>query len=92
MQATRKNMQRMEEAVVEADDQQLQHMLTDSPWDERAVLDQVALDANRHLGATADNCLLIDESSNAQEGDALGGRGAAMERAPRQGRQLPSGR
>jgi SRSO17 transposase len=84
MQATRKNMQRMEEAVVEADDQQLQHMLTDSPWDERAVLDQVALDANRHLGATADSCLLIDESSFAKKG--MRSVGVARQWSGRQGK------
>ena len=53
MQANRKNMERMEEAVVEADDQRLQHMLTESEWDHRAVLDQVALEADRWLGGTA---------------------------------------
>ena len=37
-------MERMEETVVDADDQRLQHMLTDSAWDHRAVLDQVALE------------------------------------------------
>jgi SRSO17 transposase len=38
----KKNMERMEEKVPHADEQQLQHMLTDSPWDHRAVIDQVA--------------------------------------------------
>jgi SRSO17 transposase len=68
MQARRKNMQRMEEAVVRADEQQLQHMLTHSAWDARAVLDQVAGDANRHLGGSAESCLLIDESGFAKKG------------------------
>ena len=61
-------MERMEEAVVEADDQRLQHMLTESEWDHRAVLDQVALEADRWLGGTADSCLLIDESGFAKKG------------------------
>lgn len=68
MQAERKNMERMEEAVVDADDQRLQHMLTDSPWDHRAVLDQVAREADQWLGGTADSCLLIDESGFAKKG------------------------
>ena len=68
MQAQRKNMERMEEHVVEADDQRLQHMLTESPWDHRAVLDQVALEADQWLGGTADSCLLIDESGLAKKG------------------------
>lgn len=68
MQAQRKNMERMEETVVDADDQRLQHMLTESPWDHRAVLDQVAMEADQWLGGSADSCLLIDESSFAKKG------------------------
>jgi SRSO17 transposase len=68
MQAQRKNMERMEETVVDADDQRLQHMLTESHWDHRAVLDQVALEADQWLGGTADSCLLIDESGFAKKG------------------------
>ena len=49
MQATRKNMERMEAPVVGADDQALQYMLTESHWDSQAVLDQVAQEAN-HTG------------------------------------------
>lgn len=68
MQATRKNMERMEEAVAGADDQRLQYMLTESAWDHRAVLDQVALEVDQHLGGTEDSCLLIDESGFAKKG------------------------
>jgi len=68
MQAKRKNMERMEETVVEADEQRLQHMLTDSDWDHRAVLDQVALEASGWLGGTKDSCLLLDESGFAKKG------------------------
>jgi SRSO17 transposase len=68
MQAHRKNMERMEERVAGADEQRLQHLLTESPWDHRAVLDQVAQEANRWLGGTEDSCLLIDESGFAKKG------------------------
>ena len=61
-------MERMEEMVVDADDQRLQHMLTESHWDHRAVLDQVALEADQWLGGTAYSCLLIDESGFAKKG------------------------
>ncbi|RLJ22877.1 IS701 family transposase, partial [bacterium endosymbiont of Escarpia laminata] len=61
-------MERMEEVVVEADDQRLQHMLTESPWDPHAVLDQVALEADHWLGGTADSCLLLDETGLAKKG------------------------
>jgi SRSO17 transposase len=68
MQAKRKNMERMEETVVEADEQRLQHMLTESDWDHRAVLDQVAEEANEWLGGTAESCFLVDESGFAKKG------------------------
>jgi len=68
MQAKRKNMERMEETVVEADEQRLQPMLTESDWDHRAVLDQVAVEANEWLGGTAGSCFLVDESGFAKKG------------------------
>jgi SRSO17 transposase len=69
MQARRKNMERMEEVVPDCDYQSLQHFLSDSEWDARAVLDQVAVEADRHLGGSVDSCLLIDESSFQKKGD-----------------------
>ena len=51
MQARRKNMERMAEVVPESDDQVLQHFLSNSRWDERGVLDQVALEADALLVA-----------------------------------------
>jgi SRSO17 transposase len=58
----KKNMERMEERVPNADEQQLQQMLTDSPWEHQAVIDQVALEADQWLGGHPNSCLLIDES------------------------------
>jgi SRSO17 transposase len=68
LQAETKNMERMEEAIPEADHQALQHMLSESAWPERAVLDQVAQDANRLLGGHPDSALLIDESGCPKKG------------------------
>jgi SRSO17 transposase len=68
MQADRKNMERMEEAVKDGDEQRLQHMLTNSAWDHRAVLDQVAMEADARLGGSAESGLLIDESGFAKKG------------------------
>lgn len=68
MQARRKNMERMEEVVPESDYQSLHHFVSESQWDARAVLDQVAMDADRHLGGSADSCLLLDESAFAKKG------------------------
>ena len=64
----KKNMERMEEGVPEADEQQRQQMLTDSPWDHQKVMDQVASEADHRLGGTANSCLLIDESGFKKSG------------------------
>ena len=68
MQARRKNMERMAEVVPESDDQALQHFLSNSPWDARAVLGQVASEADALLGGTPDSALLIDESGFTKKG------------------------
>ena len=68
MKAQRKNMERMEEYVAEYDYQAQQQFLSDSPWDHRPVLAQVAKDVDAILGG-ADSMLLIDESGFAKKGD-----------------------
>lgn len=62
MQARRKNMERMAEVVVDSDEQALKHFISNSMWDERDVLDQVARDADARLSGTPDSALLINES------------------------------
>ena len=52
----------MAEVVPDSDDQSLQHFLTNSTWDESAVIDQVAHDADQLIGGQPDSCLLIDET------------------------------
>ncbi len=69
MQARKKNMERMAEVVPESDEQVLQHFLTNYDWDERGVLDQVALDADALLGGAEDSSLLIDESGFTKKGN-----------------------
>ena len=69
MQSRKKNMERMAEVVPESDEQVLQHFLTNSDWDERGVLDQVALDADALLGGSEDSSLLIDESGFTKKGN-----------------------
>ena len=68
MQARKKNMERMAEVVVETDEQVLQHFLSNSNWDERGVLDQVAQEADELLGGSEDTALLIDESGITKKG------------------------
>jgi len=69
MQARKKNMERMAEVVPESDEQVLQHFLSNSNWDERGVLDQVALETDALLGGTLESALLLDESGITKKGD-----------------------
>jgi len=68
MQAKRKNMERMAEVVPDSCDQSLQHFLSNSNWDGRAVLDQVAMGADALIGGGQDTALIIDESYFAKKG------------------------
>jgi SRSO17 transposase len=68
MQAHRKNMERMEEAVPGCSYQSLHHFVSESDWEARAVLDQIAVEADRLLGGSADSGLLLDESSFQKKG------------------------
>ena len=54
----------MEEMVPEADEQRLQHFLSESPWDDHAVMEQVAKGADTILGGgKADSSLILDGSA-----------------------------
>jgi len=68
LQATRRNIERMAEIVPDTDAQALHHFLAHSPWDARAVMDQVARDVDALLGGDQDCCLLLDETSFAKKG------------------------
>lgn len=67
-QAEKCNMERMEEAVPDADEQQLQHFLSVSPWKEDSVCAQVTHEANALLGGHPDSSLVIDESCMTKKG------------------------
>lgn len=68
MQARRRNILQIRDAVPESDEQALHHFISNSRWDERAVLDKIARDANALLGGTDDSFLLIDESGIPKKG------------------------
>lgn len=67
-QSEKRNMERMEESVPDADQQQLQHFLSVSPWKEDAVWAQVTREANATLGGHSDTSLIIDESGVTKKG------------------------
>jgi SRSO17 transposase len=69
MQAEKRNMERMAEAVPDSDDQVLQNFLTHSSWDHRAVMDRVARKGDTLLGADRGVGLYIDESAFQKKGD-----------------------
>lgn len=68
LQAERRNVQRMAEVVVDTDAQALHHFLADSPWDARAVMDQVARGVDFLLGGDQDSCLVLDETCFPKKG------------------------
>jgi SRSO17 transposase len=73
MQARRRNIERIRDAVPGSDEQALHHFIANSPWDHRPVLDKVARDANGLLGGTDDSFLLIDETGFPKKGrDSVG--------------------
>ena len=68
MQAVSKNVERMIEVVPDTEYQALHHFASTSPWDHRVVMDQVALDSDRHLGGSPDTALIIDETGIPKKG------------------------
>jgi SRSO17 transposase len=68
LQAGRRNVQRMAEVVADTDEQALHHFLANSPWDARAVMDQVARGVDSLLGGDQDSCLVLDETCFPKKG------------------------
>lgn len=65
-----KNMERMAEAIDGSTQQDLQHFISDSPWQERPVWDAVAKRVDAKLGGQSDSMLVGDESAHAKQGKA----------------------
>lgn len=65
---SRKNMDRMAEVVPDSKSRNLQQFLTHSKWDSRAVINDVACEADKLLGDEQIAGLLIDESGFAKQG------------------------
>ncbi len=68
--AGRKNLQGIEEDVAESDYEGMQHFLSDSPWDQGALMAQVAAAADEELGGHEDCALYVDETSFVKKGKA----------------------
>jgi SRSO17 transposase len=68
-QMPRRNMERMGEVIPEAKHENLQHFLSDSPWEAKGVWRWVSQQADAHLGGKPDSMLLIDESAQSKKGE-----------------------
>lgn len=62
-------MERMEDIVPDANEQSLQHFITNSTWDARAVMNEVAVEADALLGGYDDTILVIDDSGIPKKGE-----------------------
>ena len=58
----------MQEVVPQSDEQSLQHFISNSPWDDCELQDQIAFEADVLLGGHEYSCLLIDESGFQKKG------------------------
>jgi len=61
-------MERMCEKVKDSDYFEMQHFISESPWDHRLVMDQVASNVSELLVDEGPVALLIDESSHTKKG------------------------
>jgi len=64
----RKNIERIGEQVAEVDYQSVHNFVSESNWDYRSLVNQVAKDANLLLGGSDESMLLLDETSFLKKG------------------------
>jgi SRSO17 transposase len=67
-QAQKANMERMCERVIDSQYHQIQHFISESPWDWRAAFDSVAQGISNAMAGPDKIGLLIDESSHLKKG------------------------
>jgi len=66
----RKNLERIEADVAQSDYEGMQQFISNSPWDHRAVMRQVAQRAETALGGAEDTALYLDETAFVKKGRA----------------------
>ena len=66
----RKNIETIHNDVAHSDYQGMEQFISSSPWCHRALMDQVAKDADGFLGEKQDVGLFLDKSSFLQKGNA----------------------
>lgn len=65
----RKNIERMAEVLGDCDEQALNHFVSSSPWDFRAVASDVALRVDGLVGSSEESGLFLDDTSFPKKGD-----------------------
>jgi SRSO17 transposase len=66
----RKNLERIHGDIPDSNYQAMQQFVSDSPWDEKKLMDQVAGEVNGLLGGHRQSALLIDETSFVKKGES----------------------
>ena len=66
----RKNMEGIHGDIPESNYQGIQQFISDSPWDHKALMEQVAGEANGILGGHRHSTLILDESSFVKKGES----------------------
>ena len=66
----RKNIERIHGDIPDSNYQAMQQFVSDSPWDEKQLMNQVAGEVNGILGGHPQSALLIDETSFVKKGDS----------------------
>ena len=64
-------MEQMSEIVKDADYHQIQHFISESPWNARTVMDSVAEDTNKLISDFEEVHLLFDESPTLKKGQKV---------------------
>lgn len=67
-QGQKRNIERMVERVIDSDYYQIQHFISESPWDARVGFDRVASDTGKLFASYERVGLLIDESAHRKKG------------------------
>ena len=81
----------MTERIPESNYQQLQHSISESEWDAKAVMQDVAENTNLSLEfLTGEKGLILDESGNEKAGEKSDLSGAAIYRECRESVQFAS--
>lgn len=68
-QSRKRNIERMTEQVVDSDYYNIQHFISELPWDARKVFDKVSVDTSNLLNSFDGVGLLIDESALSKKGE-----------------------